>query len=89
MSDANLKARWRAGAPLVGFFTRLKDSTAYEILAKSATDFIIPRSPNLRVMIAKDCTMNRACANGNPDRWGLDYLAQHPHMDPALMCKAA
>jgi 2-keto-3-deoxy-L-rhamnonate aldolase RhmA len=41
VSDANLKARWRAGAPLVGFFTRLKDSTAYEILAKSATDFII------------------------------------------------
>jgi 2-keto-3-deoxy-L-rhamnonate aldolase RhmA len=29
------------GAPLVGFFTRLKDSTAYEILAKSATYFII------------------------------------------------
>jgi 2-keto-3-deoxy-L-rhamnonate aldolase RhmA len=41
VSDASLKARWRAGSPLVGYFTRLKDSAAYEILAKTATDFII------------------------------------------------
>jgi 2-keto-3-deoxy-L-rhamnonate aldolase RhmA len=41
VSDASLKERWRAGSPLVGFFARLKDSAAYEILAKSSTDFII------------------------------------------------
>ena len=41
VSDASLKARWRTGTPLVGFFTRLRDSAAYEILAKTATDFII------------------------------------------------
>jgi len=41
VSDASLRARWRAGPPLVGFFTRLRDSAAYEILAKTSTDFII------------------------------------------------
>jgi staphyloferrin B biosynthesis citrate synthase len=41
VSDACLGERWRAGPPLVGFFARLRDSAAYEILAKTSTDFII------------------------------------------------
>jgi 2-keto-3-deoxy-L-rhamnonate aldolase RhmA len=41
VSHASLRERWRAGSPLVGFFTRLRDSAAYEILARTSTDFII------------------------------------------------
>jgi|SRR4051812_410202 2-keto-3-deoxy-L-rhamnonate aldolase RhmA len=41
MRDARLKDRWKAGLPLVGFFARLRDAAAYEILANTATDFVI------------------------------------------------
>jgi 2-keto-3-deoxy-L-rhamnonate aldolase RhmA len=41
VSEASFKERWKAGPPLVGFFTRLRDSAAYEILANTSADFII------------------------------------------------
>jgi 2-keto-3-deoxy-L-rhamnonate aldolase RhmA len=41
VSGASLRERWRTGSPLVGFFARIKDSDAYEILAKTSTDFIV------------------------------------------------
>ena len=41
MSGASFSERWKAGSALVGFFARLRDSAAYEILAQTSADFTI------------------------------------------------
>lgn len=41
MSEPGLRDKWKSGPPLVGLFARLRDAAAYEILARTATDFII------------------------------------------------